>query len=93
MSLLQQILTYSYIFLGFAAFWYLINTILSFLKLLQNRKPEQSILKVMLKLFNDEMLTQYGIFYKKTCTNDLVKLVFAIIGMILIVNIGIQTQS
>ena len=92
--MIQKILTYAYIFLGFAAFWYWISAILAAFRMLANRRKDRSILALVRSgIFKDENFTEQGLHQKSQLSGSIRYFFYVVCGLIAVVFIGVQTQG
>lgn len=91
--MLQNILTWTYVFLGLAAFVYWIVALVSIFGMLKYRKQGRSLLKVAtIGIVNDDNFQEEGKYQRDKCFQSIRRFVYCIGGMVLVVYIGIQTQ-
>ncbi len=92
--MIQKILTYAYVFLGFAAFWYWISTILAVFRMLKHRRKDRSVLKIVSTgIFKDDNFTEEGKYQKVRLFRSTRYFFYVIGGLVVVVFTGIQTQS
>jgi hypothetical protein len=91
---IQKILTYAYIFLGFAAFWYWVSAILAVFRMLANRRKDRSIFAVIRSgIFKDENFTEQGQHQKSQLFGSIRYFFYVVCGLIAVVFLGVQTQG
>ena len=89
----QNLLTWSYVFLGIAAFIYWLIALVSLFSMLKHRKKDRSLIKVALMGLHDEdNFEPEGQHQRTRCFSSTLRFVYCICGMIVVVFIGIQTQ-
>lgn len=92
--MIQKILTYAYIFLGIASFCYWVSALLSVYRMLKHKKPELSLFRVAANgVFVEENFTAEGNYQRDNLKAAMIKFSMVMAGMVLVVFIGVQTQS
>jgi hypothetical protein len=92
--MIQKILTYAYIILGFTSFCYWVSAVISIFQILKHRKPGLSLFKVATTgVFNEDNFTHEGKAERAKFKYTMLKFGAVVLGMVLVVFVGIQTQS
>lgn len=92
--MIQKILTYAYIFLGIASFCYWISALLAVFRMLKHRLPGRSLLSVATTgVFNEANFTDEGNHQRRKLVHAMTRFMTIIIGMVVVVFLGIQTQG
>lgn len=92
--MIENFLMYSYIFGGFAVFWYWISALLAFFRTLKHRREDRSLITVLATgLFNENNFTEEGKTQRKLLFRSFFRFFAVLSAMVLIVLIGIQTQG
>jgi hypothetical protein len=92
--MIQKVLTYAYIFLGIASFCYWVSALLCVCRMLKHKKPELSLFKVATTgVFREDNFTVEGNHQRNNLKAAMIKFAMVVAGMVIIVFIGVQTQS
>jgi hypothetical protein len=92
--MIQKILTYAYIILGFTSFCYWVSAVISVFHILKHRKPGLSYFKVATTgVFNEDNFTSEGKTERVKLQSTMLKFGAVVLGMVLVVFVGVQTQS
>ena len=92
--MIQKVLTYAYIFLGIASFCYWVSALLCVFRMLKHKKPDLSLLMVATAgIFRADNFTAEGNYQRNNLKAAMIKFTMVVAGMVLVVFVGIQTQS
>ena len=92
--MIQQILLYAYIFLGFATFCYWVMAVLAGFRMLANRAPGRSLLSTITTgVFKPGNYSVEGNDQREKLIYAMTRFMMSVAGMVIVVVIGVQTQG
>lgn len=92
--MLQKILLWAYVFLGFAAFCYWIAALLAVFRMLKHRVKGKSLITVATTgVLNADNFTDEGNRQRSSLYRSMIKFCMVIAAMYIVVFIGVQTQG
>ena len=92
--MIQNVLTYAYVFLGFAAIWYWISALLAVFRMLKHRRRDRSIFVVVSTgFFEDDNFNEQGKYQRTQLYRSIRYFFYVVCGLFAVVFAGVQTQG